>query len=85
MTQPAARVAKLRRYKVATYYTDDGRPMKMARITAYTLWFSEAWAGCKVYEVEAFDGKAAKYNARLMRLEFEITALGRSASQGGKG
>mgnify|MGYP000942104268 CR=1 FL=1 len=48
-----------------------GLPLRKKDVTAYTLWASEDWKGCEVYEIEADSGTAAKAIARQRRFDTE--------------
>ena len=60
------------KFKVYTFLRErPGKQLRKGDITAYTLWATEDWIGCKVYEIEAESGAMAKAIARQRRFNEE--------------
>ena len=59
----------MKTFRVYTYCAP--RETRRSKVSAYTLWASPSWTGCRVYEIEAASGVEAKRIAVDRRLEDE--------------
>ena len=70
------------KFKVYTFVRDrSGKTIRKGDISAYTLWATEDWIGCKVYEIEAESGAMAKAIARQRRFDEERALQGGEAGR----
>lgn len=71
---PQGREEAVKKFRVYTFCDPrpHGLPLRRKDVTAYTLWASEDWKGCEVYEIEADSGAAAKSVARQRRFDKEL-------------